>query len=74
MKEISLAVQVGQAIRALREATGLSQDRFADRIALHRAYYAAIELGEKNITLPTLKRVADGLGMRIATVLEDIDR
>jgi transcriptional regulator with XRE-family HTH domain len=30
---------------------------------MHRAYYSAIERGEKNITLDTLLRVADGLGI-----------
>lgn len=74
MKKTSLAVQLGRAIRLRREATGLSQDRFADRIEMHRAYYAAIERGEKNITLPTLKRVSDGLGVRMATVLADIEK
>lgn len=72
MNKPALAVQVGRAIRARREATGLSQDRFADRINMHRAYYAAIERGEKNITLPTLKRVTDGLGLRMADVLAAI--
>jgi len=74
MKKTSLAVQVGRAIRTRREATGLSQDRFADRIDMHRAYYAAIERGEKNITLPTLKRVTDGLGLRMAEVLADLKK
>jgi transcriptional regulator with XRE-family HTH domain len=74
MKKTSLAVQVGRAIRARRESTGLSQDRFADRIEMHRAYYSAIERGEKNLTLPTLKRVADGLGVRMAAILTDVEK
>ena len=74
MKKSSLAVQVGRAIRTRREVTGLSQDRFADRIEMHRAYYSAIERGEKNLTLPTLKRVADGLGVRMATILADVEK
>lgn len=65
---------IGKAIRARREATGMSQDRFADVIDMHRAYYAAIERGEKNVTLPTLERVAKGLRIRMADLLTDIDR
>jgi transcriptional regulator with XRE-family HTH domain len=30
---------------------------------MHRAYYSAIVRGEKTITLDTLLRVADGLGV-----------
>lgn len=42
-------------------ALGFSQDSFADYIEMHRAYYSSLERGERNATLSTLKRVADGL-------------
>ena len=74
MKKTTLATKIGRAIRARRERTGLSQDRFADRIDMHRAYFAAIERGEKNITLPTLQRVATGLDVRMGDILLDIER
>ena len=63
MKKPTLARLVGQAMRRHRTDMGLSQDLFADRIQMHRAYYSAIERGEKNVTLPTLLRVAIGLGL-----------
>jgi transcriptional regulator with XRE-family HTH domain len=72
MAKHSIAVQVGRALRVRREAAQMSQDQFADRIDMHRAYYAAIERGEKNITLATLKRVADGLRVPMSKVLDDI--
>ena len=73
MNEKTLAQTVGQTMRALRHQTGLSQDDFADRIDMHRAYYSAIERGEKNITLKTLHRVAAGLGTTMAELLRDAD-
>ena len=63
MEKPSPAARLGAVICTHRRATKLSQDRFADRIDMHRAYYSAIERGEKNITLETLLRVADGLGV-----------
>jgi transcriptional regulator with XRE-family HTH domain len=63
MKKTSPAERLGAVIRAHREATKLSQDHFADQIEMHRAYYSAIERGEKNLTLDTLLRVAEGLGV-----------
>lgn len=72
MAKHSIAIQMGRALRARREAAGLSQDQFADHIDMHRAYYAAIERGEKNVTLRTLKRVADGLRMPMSDLLRDI--
>jgi transcriptional regulator with XRE-family HTH domain len=73
MKKTSLAVRLGRAIRARREAMHVSQDKLADRIKMHRAYYSAIERGEKNVTLPTLLRIAEGLGVRMADILGDLD-
>lgn len=67
----TIATRVGAAIRRRRTELGDSQDRFADRISMHRAYFAAIERGEKNITLPTLVRVAGGLGCSSADLLRD---
>jgi transcriptional regulator with XRE-family HTH domain len=73
MEKHSIAIQIGRAIRTRRKATGSSQDRFADAIDMHRAYYAAIERGEKKLTLRTLKRVAEGLCVRMSEILRDID-
>lgn len=36
---------------------------------MHRAYYSKIERGEKNVTLATLERVADGLGTSMSALL-----
>jgi transcriptional regulator with XRE-family HTH domain len=73
MKELNVATRVGQAMRDARKSLELSQDDFADHIDMHRAYYGAIERGEKNITLQTLHRVATGLGTTMAELLEGID-
>jgi transcriptional regulator with XRE-family HTH domain len=72
MAKHPIAIQVGRALRARRQAAGMSQDQFADHIDMHRAYYAAIERGEKKVTLKTLKRVADGLQVSISEILRDI--
>ncbi len=40
---------------------------------MHRAYYSAIERGEKNITLTTLQRVAHGFGVSMSSLLIDLD-
>lgn len=73
MKKLTVAQSVGQTMRAHRTQLGLSQDDFADVIDMHRGYYSAIERGEKNITLNTLRRVAAGLGVPMAELLRDAD-
>jgi transcriptional regulator with XRE-family HTH domain len=70
MDEATLQKTLGAAIRSRREAAGMSQESFADHIGMHRAYYSAIERGERNLTLQTLARVASGLELKLAAVMK----
>lgn len=67
----TVLADMGRAIRARREQGGESQEGFADRIGMHRAYYSAIERGQKNLTISTLMRVLDGLGCSLAQIAKD---
>jgi transcriptional regulator with XRE-family HTH domain len=51
----------------------VSQEKFADDIKMHRAYYGGIERGEKNLQIVTLKKVCKGLGAPIWQVLRDAE-
>lgn len=50
-------------VRKLREATGLTQEKFAAEAGLDRAYYGRIERGLGNVTLDTIETIARGLGV-----------
>jgi transcriptional regulator with XRE-family HTH domain len=71
MREEKLLTGLGAAIRKRRIALKVSQEAFADLIGMHRAYYSAIERGERNLTLGTLHRVAKGLGVRMGDLMRD---
>ena len=62
--------RVGAAIRMRRKSLGFSQESFADSIGMHRAYYGALERGEKNWQVSTLVRVAVGLGLQVSQLIE----
>jgi transcriptional regulator with XRE-family HTH domain len=64
--------QVGANIRALRLKKGWTQDVFADRSGLHRAHVGEIERGESNVSIQTLKIVADTLGVRIVDLVRSL--
>ena len=67
----SLPNRIGAVVRKRREAMGISQEAFADRIGMHRNYYGAIERGEKTMRLDTLERVAAGLDFEAWRLLKD---
>jgi transcriptional regulator with XRE-family HTH domain len=57
---------LGHCIRELRNQEGWSQERFAEICGLHRTYMGHVERGEKNISLSTVLRVANALGIRVS--------
>jgi len=73
MRVRPLQKRIGDALRKRREARGVSQESFADQIKMHRAYYGALERGEKNLQLSTLERVCTGLQASMWEVLRDAE-
>jgi transcriptional regulator with XRE-family HTH domain len=61
---------LGQAVRQLRRAGGLSQEAFAASCRLHRTYIGGIERGERNVSFANLLRIADALDVRPSVLLE----
>jgi transcriptional regulator with XRE-family HTH domain len=64
--------RIGDHIRALRLKKGWSQDVFADRSGLNRAHVGEIERGESNVTIQTLKIIADTLDVRIVELVKGL--
>ena len=52
---------------------GLSQEALADLAGIHRTYVSAIELGKVRLGLDAAKRVADGLGVSLAVLIEQAE-
>lgn len=64
--------RVGANVRKLRLKKKLSQDVFAEKSGLHRAHVGEIERGESNVTIQTLKIIADTLGVKIVDLVRNI--
>ena len=56
---------LGRRIRELRSKHGWTQEQFAEFCGLHRTYLGHVERGEKNVSLSTVSRLANALGVRI---------
>ena len=61
--EGNLQRTVGQNLRRIRRERGLSQEKFADTLGVHRTYMGGLERGERNLTLKSLEKIAGVLGI-----------
>jgi transcriptional regulator with XRE-family HTH domain len=56
---------LGEHLRRLRRALGVSRAKVAKSIGMHPMNYARIEQGKQNVTVEMLLRIADGLGVEL---------
>lgn len=68
LKEDVNAYFVGEAIRKARLAQNLTQEQLGERIGVQRAQISKLEKGTSVITLPTMSRVFQALGIATATL------
>lgn len=54
----------------MREGLGLAQDQFALMASVDRSYYGKLERGERQPSLGLLLRIARGLGVSGAALVE----
>lgn len=74
----TLRTLFGQRVKALRIATGMSQEAFADRCGFARSYMSLIERGGSNASLDAIEVQADALNVEpwqllVSDLFEDSD-
>lgn len=62
-------IDFGRRLRALRQARGISQEELAHHAGLDRTYISSCEAGRRNVTLKTITRLADALGISPAALI-----
>lgn len=63
--------RLGQRIREERQRLNLTQAQLAEEINISDTYMGAIERGERSLTLDTLVRLANRLGVTVDYLLSD---
>ncbi len=58
--------RVGKRIKELRHELGISQEELAYRANVHRTYIAGLEVGKRNISIITLEKIVDALGVSLS--------
>ena len=72
MSEGELQRRVGQNLRSHRMERNLSQEAFAAVVGVHRTYMGGLERGERNLTLKSVERIAERLGLDPLVLLEPV--
>ena len=67
-----ITAKIGNRIRELRTQTGLSQEKFAQKIGMDRTYFASVELGKRNISIVNIEKKANGLEISLSELFKDI--
>lgn len=60
---------IGENVRRMRLAADMSQEAVAEAMGVDRAYISSLELGQRNITVISLWRVAEALRVEPHTLL-----
>lgn len=63
--------RLGKRIREKRQRLNLTQAQLAEEINISDTYMGAIERGERSLTLDTLVRLANRLGVTVDYLLSD---
>lgn len=57
--------QLGLRIKGLRESKKWTQRECSEYIGLNHTYLASVELGNRNVTLSNLEKIAEGFGITL---------
>lgn len=64
--------ELGQRIRAERTARKMTQEELAERADLHPTYIGQVERGEKSLTIASLEKIVEGLGISFSDLFENL--
>jgi transcriptional regulator with XRE-family HTH domain len=67
----SILVEFGNRVREERLKQHLSQEDLAEKADVHRTYIGMIERAEKNITLSNIHKIAQALGVSVASLFKE---
>jgi transcriptional regulator with XRE-family HTH domain len=63
----------GMVVRRRREALGLSQEDFADKVGIHRTYVSSIELGKVGISIGIAEKLSLALEAPLSQLFKEAE-
>lgn len=74
METIEIQRAFGQAVKAIRMEKGISQEKLAELVDLHRTYISDIERGGRNVSLVNIYRIAEGLEVKVFEIFQKLEK
>lgn len=74
MEKGNLQKEFGQIVKKHRQELNLSQEKFAEKIGLHRTYISEVERGTRNISLINIVRIAEGLNINSSQIFIEMEK
>ncbi len=74
MPMVDVCVKLGRRILQLRTEKGITQQALADLVGINRINMSRIERGIAEPGLRTLEKIAEGLDVKLSTLLEMLER
>jgi transcriptional regulator with XRE-family HTH domain len=71
-KRTTAQTELGRRVRERRVELGLSQMALAERIGLHFTFVSSVERGERNLSLTSLVRLAEGLEVNAGDLVDGL--
>jgi transcriptional regulator with XRE-family HTH domain len=65
----SVLLKFGQKLQKVRQSKGITQEKLAEMLAMHRTYIGLIERGQRNPTVRTLYKIAKALKVSASQLL-----
>lgn len=73
MDNLQLQKAFGLVVKRIRMKKGISQERLAELVDLHRTYISDIERGGRNVSLVNIYRIAEGLNVRTTDIFQGME-
>lgn len=70
-EDLEIAAAFGKRVRQIRLDKGMTQETLAEASGLHPTFISNLERGYRVPTLPTVLRVANGLGVSLSGLLRN---
>jgi CheY-like chemotaxis protein len=73
MEKIAIEKRLGISIKNWRNRLAIPQEALARRAGFHRSYISDVERGARNVSLKSIEKLADALGVSVLTLFADMD-